>query len=77
MARRVDLACLTSRSTDDPGEYHLGRVIDRRVGDGASLLFLLPTALELNIWQRTTLGEEVGAAGAAMLEFRSITIPWI
>ncbi len=59
MAPRVDLACLTSRSTDDPGEYHLGRVIDRRVGDGASLVFLLPAALELNIWQRTTLGEEV------------------
>ena len=73
---RVDLACLASRSTDDPGEYHLGRVIDRRVGDGASLLFLLPTALELNIWQRTTLGEEVGA-GAAMPGFRSITIRWI
>ena len=28
----VDLACLPARSTEDPGEYHLGRVIDRRVG---------------------------------------------
>jgi hypothetical protein len=59
---RVDLACLPTRSTDDPGEYHLARVIDRRVGDGASLLFVLPAAFDLNIWQRTTLGEEVSAA---------------
>jgi hypothetical protein len=62
MALRVDLACLPSRSTDDLGEYHLTRVIDRRVGDGASLLFLLPAGFDLNIWQRTTLGEEVSAA---------------
>lgn len=59
---RVDLACLPGRSTDDPGEHHLGRVIDRLVGDEASLIFVLPAAFDLNIWQRTTLGEEVGAA---------------
>ena len=59
---RVDLACLPGRSTDDPGEHHLGRVIDRLVGDEASLIFVLPVAFDLNIWQRTTLGEEVGAA---------------
>jgi len=59
---RVDLACLPSRSMDDPGEHHLGRVLDRRVDDGASLLFVLPVALDLNIWQRTALGEEVGLA---------------
>ena len=58
----VDLACLPARSTEDPGEYHIGRVIDRRVGDGASILFVLPAAFDLNIWQRTMLGEELGAA---------------
>jgi hypothetical protein len=58
----VDLACLPGRSTDDPGEHHLGRVIDRLVGDETSLIFVLPVAFDLNIWQRTTLGEELGAA---------------
>ena len=37
-------------------------MIDRRVGDGASILFVLPAAFDLNIWQRTMLGEELGAA---------------
>ena len=37
-------------------------MIDRCVGDGASILFVLPAAFGLNIWQRTTLGEELGAA---------------
>ena len=32
------------------------------VGDEASLIFVLPAAFDLNIWQRTTLGEEAGAA---------------
>lgn len=59
---QVDLACLPARSMDDLGERHLGRVIDRLVGDGSSLLFVLPTALDLNIWQRTMLGDELGAA---------------
>jgi hypothetical protein len=62
MPARVDLACLPGRSTDDPGEHHLGRVLDRLAGDGASLLFVLPVAFDLNIWQRTTLGEAIGAA---------------
>jgi hypothetical protein len=58
----VDLACLPARSTEDPGEYQIGRVIDRRVDDGASILFVMPTAFDLNIWQRTMLGEELGTA---------------
>ncbi|HEY2154999.1 MAG TPA: hypothetical protein VGH33_05175 [Isosphaeraceae bacterium] len=58
----IDLACLAPRSTEDPGEYGVGRVIDRRVGEGASIVFVLPVAFDLNIWQRTTLGEELGAA---------------
>jgi hypothetical protein len=62
VSTRVELACLPARSTDDPGEHHLGRAIVRSVGDEPSLLFLLPTAFDLNIWQRTMLGEEVGAA---------------
>ena len=62
MTTWVDLACLPARSTEDPGEHHIGRVIDRRVGDEASVIFVLPAAFDLNIWQRTMLGEELGAA---------------
>ncbi len=58
----VDLACLPARSMEYPAEYNLGQVIDRRVGDGSSILFTLPAAFDLNIWQRTLLGEELGAA---------------
>ena len=73
----VDLACLPARSTEDPGEYHIGRVIDRRAGDEASVIFVLPAAFDLNIWQRTMLGEELGAARAGTPGSRSITIPSI
>jgi sirohydrochlorin ferrochelatase len=62
VAARVDLACLPARSIEDTGQCHLGRVIDRLAGDEASDIFVLPTAFDLNIWQRTTLGEELGAA---------------
>jgi hypothetical protein len=58
----VDLACLPARSTEDPAGYRIGRVIDQRVGDGASIIFVLPAAFDLNIWQRTMLGDELGAA---------------
>ena len=58
----VDIACQPARSTADPGEYQIGLVIDRRVRDGASLFFVMPTAIDHNIWQRTMLGEELGAA---------------
>lgn len=58
----VDLAWLPARSTEDPAEFRLAQVIDRQVGDGASLLFVLPTAFDLNLWQRTLLGEELSAA---------------
>jgi hypothetical protein len=62
MSTWVDLACLPAQSMEDPGEYDIGRVIDRRVEDGSSILFVLPTAFDLNIWQRTMLGDELGAA---------------
>jgi hypothetical protein len=62
VAARVDLACLPAHATEDPGEYHLGRVIDRQAGAGATEVFVLPTSLDLNIWQRTMLGEEFAAA---------------
>ena len=62
MSIRVDLACLPARSTEDPGEYQIGRVIDRHVGDGTSLLFVMPAAFDQSVWQRTMLGEELGAA---------------
>jgi sirohydrochlorin ferrochelatase len=59
---RVDLACLPVRAMDDPGERRLGQVIDRQVGDGTSVVFVLPTHFDLNVWQRTMLGEELSAA---------------
>jgi sirohydrochlorin ferrochelatase len=62
MSTRVDLACLPARSTEDSGEYQIGRVIDRHVGDGTSLLFVMPAAFDQSVWQRTMLGEELGAA---------------
>jgi sirohydrochlorin ferrochelatase len=62
VSTRVDLACLPARSTEGPDEYDIGRVINQCAGDGASIVFVLPTALDLDIWQRTMLGEELGAA---------------
>ncbi len=59
---QVGLACLPLRSMEDPGEYHIGRVIDRSVQDETSELFVLPAAFDLNVWQRTLLGEELSAA---------------
>ncbi len=58
----VDLACLPARSLEDPGEYHIGRVIDRCVSGGSTIVFVLPASFDLNIWQRTMLGEELAAA---------------
>lgn len=56
---RVELACLPARSTDDPGDRQVGRVIDRSVEDQTQELFVLPATFELNVWQRTMLGEEL------------------
>jgi sirohydrochlorin ferrochelatase len=58
----IDLACLPTRAGGGPPEFHLGRVIDRHAGAGGTELFVMPAALELNIWQRSTLGEELTAA---------------
>ena len=71
----VDLACLPARSMEDAGEHQLGRAIDRRAGDEASVIFVLPAAFDLNIWQRTMLGEELAARAAGTPASRSITIP--
>lgn len=59
---RVRLAYLPARSVEDPSEYHIARVIDQCVEDRAAELFVLPAAFDLNVWQRTTLGEELSAA---------------
>jgi hypothetical protein len=58
VAPRIALARLPTASIDDPGEYQLGRVIDR-VGRDASVILVLPAAFELSVWQRTMLGEEL------------------
>jgi hypothetical protein len=58
----VGMACLPARSVEDAGEYQIGRVIDRSVRDETAELFVLPAAFDLNVWQRTLLGEELSAA---------------
>jgi len=58
---RVALARLPARMEEDLGEYRLGCVIDR-VGGDASVILVLPAAFELNVWQRTMLGEELTEA---------------
>jgi len=64
VATAIELVCLPVRSTEDPGFYHLGRTIDRWVetDQETSTFFVLPASLELNLWQRTLLGEELSAA---------------
>src|SRR5262245_36430227 len=61
VAPRITLARLPAQSVDDPGEHQLGRVIDR-VGGDSSVVLVLPAALELSVWQRTMLGEELSEA---------------
>ncbi len=74
----VDLACLPAGSMEDPGEYHIGRVIDRRASDGASMLFALPAAFDLNVCYKTMLQRgELGTGCASTPASRSITIPSI
>lgn len=58
---RAHFACLPARSMEDPGEFHLAAVLDR-CSAGASEVFVLPAAFDLNVWQRTLLGEELSAA---------------
>lgn len=55
----VDLACLSMRAGNGPPELRPGRVIDRLVGTGASEVFVMPAPFELNVWQRTEMGEEL------------------
>jgi hypothetical protein len=58
---RTALARLPAQSAEDRGEHQLCRVLDR-IGGDAPLVFVLPAALELNVWQRTMLGEELSEA---------------
>jgi hypothetical protein len=58
---RIELACLPARSTSNPGDHQIGQVIDRCISD-ASVIFVLPTAFDLNVWQRAMLGEELTGA---------------
>lgn len=55
----VDLACLPTPAGTGPPEFQLARVIDRHATAGATELFVLPAVLELNIWQRSTIGEDL------------------
>lgn len=58
----VDLACLPTQVGSGPYDLQLGQVIDRHARGGATELFVMPTPLELNIWHRSMLGEELTEA---------------
>lgn len=62
VAANVDLACLPSPGADDAGESQLSRAIERVIADDCSELFIVPATFEFTVWQRTWLGEEIGAA---------------
>jgi hypothetical protein len=59
---QVEVACLPARSVDDHGDHRIGRVVDRCTDAQAQEFFVLPASLELNVWQRTMLGEELSEA---------------
>ncbi len=61
VSTRGGIAWLPAQPSDELGEHRLSRVIER-AGADASLIFVLPTAFELNVWQRTMLGEELSEA---------------
>ena len=47
----------------DAGEVHqVGRVMDAEISRGASDIFIIPHVFELNVWQRTALGEVLSEA---------------
>lgn len=60
---RVQLCSLAMHAADDAGECSLDRVLHREAGSGARELFVLPAALEWNLWQRE-------AFGRSLAEFR-------
>lgn len=55
----VGFACLPTQTGSGPSQLTLRNVINRHVEDGATEIFVLPSAFEFNIWQRTLLGEEM------------------
>jgi hypothetical protein len=55
-------AWLPSQPTDDGGAHQVSRVIAAETAGGASNIFVIPLAFELNVWQRTTLGEVLSEA---------------
>lgn len=55
---RTGVASLPAQFASDLGDYRLSRVIER-LGRDASMVFVLPAAFELTVWQRTMLGEEL------------------
>lgn len=57
---RTAVATLPSQPSDCD-EHRLVRVIER-VGSQASAIFVLPATFDLNVWQRTMLGEELSEA---------------
>jgi sirohydrochlorin ferrochelatase len=59
---RVRTAWLPTRPPDDCGTYDLARVIDGEIVGGVSDVFVLPSTFELNVWQRTRLGQALSEA---------------
>ncbi len=54
---RVRAAWLPLHPPDDGGAHHLSRVMNEEIAGGAPEVFVAPSAFELNVWQRATLGQ--------------------
>src|SRR3989442_1552178 len=60
---RVRLASMATHPGEDAGEHGLDRVLDDEATGGAREIFVLPTSLDWNLWQRE-------AFGRTLAEFR-------
>jgi hypothetical protein len=56
LSAKAQLGVLPARPAEKD-QHQLAQVIEREIDQGGSELFVLPLAFELNIWQRTLLGE--------------------
>jgi len=61
VAPRVVLGWFAQEPAEVAGEHHLRRVLETAAAD-AAVLFVLPCAFELSLYQRTLLGEELSDA---------------
>jgi len=56
---RVRLCSLAMHAADDTGEYSLDRMLQSEASSGAGEIFVLPAALDWNLWQREAFGRSI------------------